>query len=449
MIDVFPFAGYPVALYGLDEVGLFTARALFAGEAELSAWDGSSDNRAQAEVAGISPKDFSSNDLREFTTLIISAHAWKNDNLAKALATRAREQNVEVICDVELLARTQRESAYVGISGTYGKSLTAALVTYLLQVTGREAEMAGLSGTSALNTNPLGTEGVYVVEMTPFRVAHTVSITFDVAVLLNMDDDGASQAAMQIFCRQTDPRAAVISIDDKTSQTIFNKLSKIGEQRVYPFSIRQPVAGGVFVKGGTLYDSFDEGEPILVMDLSAISQFAGPHAQANVAAAFATVRAIGVQPHAAMAAINSFPGLVDHREEIGKIDGVLYINDAASSSLECAASSFCGYQNIHWVAGGDGAGDIAGIPSLKAVSQRLKAGYLFGELGRALLDAMEGNYPVSHFASLEQALEAARHEALTEDGPATVIYAPGCPLQSGEAFRILVEALPGERDDEN
>ena len=93
MIDVFPFAGYPVALYGLDEVGLFTARALFAGEAELSAWDGSSDNRAQAEVAGISPKDFSSNDLREFTTLIISAHAWKNDNLAKALATRAREQD--------------------------------------------------------------------------------------------------------------------------------------------------------------------------------------------------------------------------------------------------------------------------------------------------------------------------------------------------------------------
>ncbi len=449
MIDIFPFAGYPVALYGLDEAGLFTARALFAGEAELSAWDDDPANREQATEDGIEPKDFTSSDLREFTSLIVSAHAWDKDDHAKKLATRARELNIEVICDVELLARTQREANYVGVSGAGGKSLTAALITYLLQVTGREAEMAGLSNTSALNTDPMGMEGTYVVEMTPFRVAHTVSITFDVAVLLNIGDDASPEAAMQIFHRQTDPRAAIIGIDDSLSQGVFNKLTKSGEQRVYPFSTLQSVAGGVFMKDGTLFDSFDPGEPVPVMDLSAIPQFAGPHAQANVAAAFATVRAIGVQPHAAMAAINSFPGLVDHREELGKIDGVHYINDAASTSLACVASSLCGYENIHWIARPGMEADIDAIEALKAVSGRIKAGYLFGESGPGSLGELEGIFPISRFASLEQALQAARKDALNEGAKSVVIFGPGSPFQNGEPFRQLVEALPGQRDDED
>ncbi|MBT4932454.1 MAG: hypothetical protein HOL66_00565 [Rhodospirillaceae bacterium] len=441
MIDVFPFAGYPVALYGLDEAGLYTARALHAGQAELSTWDSDPDNRAHAAGGGITTKDFTADDLRQFTTLVVSAHAWETDPAAKDLAARALEQNVEVICDVELLARTQREAAYVGISGAYGKSLTAAIVTYLLQVTGREGEMAGLSGTSALNTDPLGVEGVYVAEMTPFRVAHTVSITFDVAVLLNMDSAMKRAEALQIFHRQTEPRAAIISIDDKASQAIFKKLSKAAEQRVFPISTKQVIKGGAFVQDGALYDSFDGGEPVVVMDLSSIRQFAGPHAQANVVAAFATVRALGVEPHAAMAAIQSFPGLVDHREEIGKIDGVLYINDAASTSLDCVASSFQGYDDICWIGGGDQIG--GSIDGLKAVSDRIKGAYLFGQAGKDLAEALEGSIRTRPCDNLEKAVQAAQGGAWD-----VVIFAPGCGSGDGDAFCSLVEALPGIRDDE-
>jgi len=431
-------------LYGLDDSGLFTACALDAAQAELSAWDNDKDNRARATDTGIPPKDFTNDDLREFTTLVVSADSWENDPAAKELADRAVEQNLEVICDVELLARTQREAAYIGISGAYGKSLTAALVTYLLQVTGREGEMAGLSGTSALNTDPLGSEGVYVVEMTPFRLDHTVSITFDVAVLLNMDGTMGKKPAMQIFHRQTDPRAAVISIDDASSQSIFKKLSKAGEQRVFPVSIKQSVKGGVFVKDGTLFDSFNTGKPVPVMDLMAIPRFAGSHAQANVAAAFATVRAIGVEPHAAMAAINSFPGLVDHLEEIEKIDGILYINDAASGSLECVASSFAGYENIHWIAGGDAAASDDGISTLKSVSKRIKGAYFFGQAGKDLATAIDGILPVTLCDTLEVAVQAASQA----DANAVVIYGPGCTSGNGDAFRDLIKALPGIRDDE-
>ena len=40
MIDVFPFAGFPVAVFGLGRSGLAAARALVKSDAEGWAWDG-------------------------------------------------------------------------------------------------------------------------------------------------------------------------------------------------------------------------------------------------------------------------------------------------------------------------------------------------------------------------------------------------------------------------
>ena len=39
MIDVFPFAGYPVAVFGLGRSGLTAAKSLAGSEAEVAAWD--------------------------------------------------------------------------------------------------------------------------------------------------------------------------------------------------------------------------------------------------------------------------------------------------------------------------------------------------------------------------------------------------------------------------
>ena len=38
MIDVFPFAGYPVAVFGLGRSGLTAAKSLIGSEAEVAAW---------------------------------------------------------------------------------------------------------------------------------------------------------------------------------------------------------------------------------------------------------------------------------------------------------------------------------------------------------------------------------------------------------------------------
>ena len=57
MIDVFPFAGYPVAVFGLGQSGLATAQALDRSQAEVWAWDDNEVARAAAEAEGVSMND--------------------------------------------------------------------------------------------------------------------------------------------------------------------------------------------------------------------------------------------------------------------------------------------------------------------------------------------------------------------------------------------------------
>src|SRR5690606_17374202 len=129
----------------------------------------------------------------------------------------------EIIGDIELLARTQREAGWIGITGTNGKSTTTALLGHILSVTGRDVAVGGNLGTPALSLEELGQDGLYVLEMSSYQLELTVSITWDVAILLNITPDhldrhggmeGYIAAKKRIFHRQTRPRAAIVGVDD-------------------------------------------------------------------------------------------------------------------------------------------------------------------------------------------------------------------------------------------
>ena len=57
MIDVFPFAGFTVAVMGLGRSGTATALALQESGAEVWAWDDAVDARAVASEKGVVLKD--------------------------------------------------------------------------------------------------------------------------------------------------------------------------------------------------------------------------------------------------------------------------------------------------------------------------------------------------------------------------------------------------------
>ena len=467
MIEPYPFSGLPVAVFGLGRSGLSAARALAAAGAEVWAWDDDEGQRDKAAQAGASLVDLYTCDWGELTTLVLSPGVPLTHPKPHPVVELARGAGCEVIGDVELLARTMLDARYIGVTGTNGKSTTTALVGHILSLAGKEVEIGGNLGTPVLDLHPLGGSGAYAIEMSSYQLDLTFSITFDVAALLNVTPDHLERhggfdnyiaVKKKIFRRQTDPRAAVVCVDDETCRGIFEELRAQGDQRLIPVAVERRVKGGVYVIDGVLYDDTD-GHGARVIELKAIAALPGAHNWQNAAAAFAVARAEQVPAPVAAACLRSFPGLAHRMEQVAVIDGVRFVNDSKATNAAAAAKALAWYEDIFWIAGGRS--KEGGITPLEPCFPRLAHAFLIGEAAEAFAHTLTDQVPYTLCGDLATALAAAaaKAKAAKEDGrrAPVVLLSPACASfdqftdfeARGDAFRALVEGLPGERAEDD
>ncbi len=462
MINVFPFAGYPIAIFGLGLSGLSAAKALVKSEADVSAWDDDEDARQRAADEGVPLVDLYGIDWKEQTSLVLSPGVPLHHPQPHEIVKLAEAENVEVICDAELLVRTQRAAAYIGITGTNGKSTTTSLIGHIMQVSGREAEIGGNLGIPALQLEPLEQEGTYVLEMSSFQLELTRSITFDVAVLLNISPDHQDRyagmddyiaAKKMIFYRQTKPRTAVVGVDDDFSRAIYEQLKAADDQVVIGVSGAERVHGGIYTVNGVLVDD-TEGHETPVMDLRENPSLPGRHNWQNTAAAYAATKSAGVDPHAVMACIQSYPGLVHRQEPVALIDGIGYVNDSKATNAEAAARALACYDAIYWICGGRP--KEGGLKAVEPYLGNVRHAFLIGEAAMEFSQFLDGRVPMTVSGDLKTALSDAQKLAKKEKAEgAVVLLSPGAASfdqfddfeARGDAFRDRVERLPGKHLD--
>ncbi|MBM3571710.1 MAG: UDP-N-acetylmuramoyl-L-alanine--D-glutamate ligase, partial [Alphaproteobacteria bacterium] len=138
MITVHPFTGYPIAVMGLGKSGLATAKALLKSGAEVAAWDDVAVRRDAAAATGVPIVDLNTCDWSQHTTLVLSPGIPHTHPQPHPVAVKARGANCEIICDIELLARAQRNASYIGVTGTNGKSTTTVLIGHIMALAGRK-----------------------------------------------------------------------------------------------------------------------------------------------------------------------------------------------------------------------------------------------------------------------------------------------------------------------
>jgi len=457
VIDLSSMAGRKFAVMGLGKSGLVTAEALRAGGAEVWAWDDNEKSRAAAAARGFAPVDLSRCAWRELSALVLSPgipHTYPKPHPAAALA---KANNVEIIGDIELLARSQRAATYVGITGTNGKSTTTALIGHILARAGRRVAVGGNIGTPALALEPMG-DGLYVLEMSSYQLELTPSLVFDVAVLINITPDhldrhggmdGYVAAKRLIFRGQDRDHTAVIGIDDEPSRQIHDGLAG-GSQIVVPISASRPVERGVYVIDGMLCDA-TSGAAERVADLKPIATLPGAHNWQNAAAAYAACRALGLDTPTIAAALATYPGLAHRQELVAVVDGVPYVNDSKGTNADATEKALVCYDAIYWIAGGKA--KEGGIAPLKALFPRIKRAYLIGEAAQDFAATLGGT-PHEITGTLAAAVAAAHRDSARDKIPgAVVLLSPACASfdqfanfeARGDAFRSLALALPGAR----
>ena len=443
---------------GLGKSGISVARALNSGGAEVWAWDDVEAQRREAKAEGLNIVNLYECDWQKLVTLVLSPGIPHQYPKPHAVAEKARQNGCEIICDVDLLARSVQGSYFIGVTGTNGKSTTTALLGHILSAAGKKVEIGGNYGIPALELEPLGSDGIYVLELSSYQLERIPSVLLDISVVLNISPDhldrhggmeGYVASKLSILDRSKADSVAIIGMDDQYCRRAVLDLmvsSMLSIRNIIPISAHKRVPGGVYVEQATLIDDFDnEGHPLL--NFSEVQTLPGSHNWQNAAAAFAAARIVGLAPDQILKAIRKFSGLPHRQELVRTIGQVRYINDSKATNCEAASKALSCYETIHWIAGGQiKEGSIEVLNNQLVSVEHL---YLIGESADKFLIEFEGNVETTYSKYLKIAVQQAHDNAQNDGRPAVVLLSPACASfdqfqnfeARGESFRIAVEQL--------
>ena len=439
MIPVLGYDGRKVAVLGLGRSGLAAARALSTGGAQPLCWDDSTEARDAAAAAGHAIHDLTRTGAwLDVAALIVSPgipHLYPAPNKVIASAWQA---GVPVDNDIGLFFRSLGTRNWdqfatlpqvIAVTGSNGKSTTAALIDHILTENGRPSQLAGNIGRGVLDIDPPGDGAVVVLELSSYQTDLARALTPDIAVFTNLSPDhlerhgglGGYFAAKRRLFAEGGPDRAVIGVDEAEGQYLANQLSEAAaDDRVIRISAGQKLTGpgwSVFARKGYLSE-YRKGRQVAAIDLRQVPGLPGAHNHQNACAAYAAVRGLGLAPRVIEQALHSFAGLPHRSQIVGERDGVRFVNDSKATNADSAGKALQAFDRIRWIAGGlakDG-----GIDPLTAALGGVVKAYLIGHSARDFALQL-GDTP--HEICGSMALAVARAAAEAENGD-TVLLAP-------------------------
>ena len=407
--------GKSVAVLGLGKSGMSVVRELRRRGVHIIAWDDKENLRLEALRLGAEVRNLEGLEWGGVEFLVLSPSiSHKNPIYREAEASGAR-----IISDIELFVASNTKSHYIGITGTNGKSTTAALITHILKSAGMTAEIGGNFGVAVFDLPALGADGWYVLELSSYQLELVPSLDLDIAAFSNvtpdhMDHHGSMQeyvkAKTNIFKRARKRRYTnVVAVDDEYTKKIFAGLKKDPRATNIPVSFDHRVAGVWANKDGIL---MDEGRE--VMDLSSLGNLRGRHNWQNIALAFAAARAAGVAEKKIAHAVGTFKTLEHRLEKVGELSGVEFVNDSKATNAESAGWALGAYDEIYWIIGGrkkeGGIGALA--PKLK--EGMVRAALAIGECEKEFYAATKNLVDSYKCGRLEKAVRKAHKLALRD-----------------------------------
>ena len=328
----------------------------------------------------------------------------------------ARERGVPVLGELELAWRLL-PNRFVAVTGTNGKTTTTELLGAIWREAGLPVALAGNVGMPLSSlVGEVDGDATIVCEVSSFQAEDSEALAPDTALLLNITEDHLDrhgtfeayrEAKLRLFANQTPEQVAVV-----------------------PPGVEVPGAGRR-VEFGALPLPEDE------------IRLRGEHNLENARGAAAAAIASGVPEDAVAGALRTFAGVPHRLEEVGSVNGVLYVNDSKATNVSSAVRGIDAFDGgVHAILGGSLKG--GGFEGLRdALGSRAVAAYLIGEAAERLEADLTGTVPLHRSGDLATAVRAAADAARPGE---VVLLSPACASfdqfrdyeERGEAFRSLI-----------
>jgi UDP-N-acetylmuramoylalanine--D-glutamate ligase len=432
-----------VGVMGLARSGLAAVRELRAAGAVPLAWDDRPEAVEAAVALGARPG--ATADIPRLAALVTSPGV----PLDHPVVAATRAAGVPLTCDIELFCEAlPEEQLIIAVTGTNGKSTTAALIHHLLVAAGQDAVLGGNIGVPALDLEPGPPSRRIVLEVSSFQLDLCTGLRPRIAVWTNLSPDhldrhgslaGYLATKRRIFARQGAGDTALVGVDDPTSAELADELATRG-LRVVPVAVSRPLAGGISVVDGELCE---DGQPVGRID--ALARLRGRHNWQNAALAYGVGRTLDIRPETLLAGLAGFPGLPHRMEEVARTGSVLWINDSKATNPDSATKSLDTFDDIFWIAGGKP--KPGGFRDLRPHLGRVRMAFLIGAAADEIAADLGDLVEVRKVGTLEAAVAAAGAAAARSGArPAVVLLAPACASfdqfrsfeHRGDVFRALV-----------
>lgn len=387
----------------------------------------------------------------------------------------AKEKGIPVIGELELAYQAVQSGvrgqgaevkglstpAFIGITGTNGKSTTTTLIDLMLKRAGFKTLLAGNIGNAITeelykiirgqrsgvrDEESLALPLDYIVtEISSFQLESIKDFRPFVALMLNITPDHLNRyrsmeeyidAKANIFKNQGADDYLILNADDPIIRKVISEKLEIRSEKpnIIYFS-RNTEVQGIYYKDGRLLSNLLSTPgttpsgflrkgfvpPLSIVAADEI-KIKGVHNLENSMAASLAALICGCSAETIRDVLKDFSGLEHRLEFVCEIDGVSFINDSKGTNVGAVVKSLEGLKNIVLIMGGrDKDGDFTVLKDL--VKEKVKALVLLGEAKEKIAKALEGAADTVFVRDIKEAVEMSVSKASAGD---VVLLSPGC-----------------------
>lgn len=457
--------GQRVSVIGIGASGRAAARLALEQGGDVYVSEVRADPAAQAAGGGLrvlgADVELGRHDvdrIADSDTVVVSPGIPPNASVLEELRERGRPWISEAEFAYRFFA-----APLIAVTGTNGKTTTAAWTAHLLESSGFDV---GLGGNIGAAFGPAASELAmrdpvpdwFVVEVSSFQLADVERFTPDIGVLTNLAPDHLDRYESveayysdkaRLFERATEESHWVLPEGDV-------EVERMIEGRPGARHYVSAVAGSAgtpgprraaFLDDRTLTLDVEGREALVAVDDLPLL---GRHNAANALFAAVTARLAGASADRIRDGLTSFPPLPHRLEALGEVGGVLWVNDSKATNVAAACGALTSLERtvVALLGGKDKGEDFT--PLRDALGSGVRHAVLFGAARARLADTLDSGVdsgmllPVD--GGMDEAVSVARATARPGD---VLLLSPGCSSfdefsnyeARGERFRALFEEV--------
>ena len=342
---------------------------------------------------------------------------------------KLKENNIQIIGEVELAYRLSKNPIFVGITGTNGKTTTTSLVGEIFKADNKDTYIVGNIGNPVIDTVDTTNENSYLItELSSFQLESIVDFKPKVATILNFSPDHLNRhhtmenyvdAKANIFKNQNEKDFCILNYDDKEVK----KLSSKCNSQVIFFSRKEKVDKGVYLdENDNIVINIDE--KITLINKNELS-LPGNHNLENCMASIAMAYVCGIDLDVVRHVLKTFKAVEHRLEYVRTINDVMFVNDSKGTNPDSTIKAITSYEKpIILIAGGyNKNSDFSEL--LEVGKENIKALVLMGETADIIEEcAKEKGY--NNVIKVNNMKEAVKTSYELSKSGEVVLLSPAC-----------------------